>query len=165
MFREKSIVAFSVTSLLLISCAAGTAIAQRQSTPRAPNKVALGERDVKQLLVLMDKDKNGRISRQEYMNFMQGEFDRLDKDKSGELDAKELRQSGLRPSDSTAENYVKQLLLLMDTDKNGKISKDEYMKFAQEEFDRLDEDKSGELDMTELTQSRLRPSTFSSVGK
>ena len=46
----------------------------------------------------MDTDKNGKISKQEYMNFMSAEFDRLDKDKSGELDAKELAQSQLRPA-------------------------------------------------------------------
>jgi hypothetical protein len=32
------------------------------------------------------------------MNFMSAEFDRLDKDKSGELDQKELEQSQIRAS-------------------------------------------------------------------
>lgn len=54
-----------------------------------------------------------------------------------------------------AEDNVKQLLLLMDTDKNGKISKAEWMKFMSEEFDRLDTDKSGELSKTELLNSRI----------
>jgi hypothetical protein len=62
------------------------------------------------------------------------------------------------------QEEVKQLLLLMDTDKNGKVSKQEFMKFTEEEFDRLDKDKS-ELDPKELSQSRLRPSTFAKVGK
>jgi len=39
------------------------------------------------------------------------------------------------------------------------------MKFMEEEFDRLDKDKSGELDPKELSQSRLRPATFAKVGK
>ena len=43
-----------------------------------------------------------------------------------------------------------QLLDLMDTDKNGKVSKDEFMSFMQAEFDYADKDKSGELDPTEL---------------
>jgi hypothetical protein len=33
------------------------------------------------------------------------------------------------------------------------------------EFDRLDKDKSGELDPKELAQSRLRAAPFASVGK
>ncbi len=44
----------------------------------------------------------------------------------------------------------------MDTDKNGKISKAEWMKFMEQEFDRLDTNHNGELDVKELTQSRMR---------
>ena len=80
----------------------GSATAQKsppgQRNPPAAGTadvVALGEPEVKALLQLMDTDKNGKISRQEFMNFMQKEFDRLDKDKSGELDPKELAQSRL----------------------------------------------------------------------
>ena len=40
----------------------------------------------------MDTDKSGKISKEEWMKFMEAEFDRLDKDKKGELDAKELEQ-------------------------------------------------------------------------
>jgi hypothetical protein len=76
----------------------GTAVAQRQSVPKPQDKLALGEDEVKQLLLLMDTDKNGRVSRQEFMKFMEAEFDRLDKDKSGDLDVKELAQSQLSAS-------------------------------------------------------------------
>ena len=44
----------------------------------------------------------------------------------------------------------------MDTDKNGKISKQEWMKFMEAEFDRLDKDKSGELTPQELELSKVR---------
>jgi hypothetical protein len=64
-----------------------------------------------------------------------------------------------------ADNEARQLLLLMDTDKNGKISKHEWMSFMEAEFDRLDKDKSGELDVKELAQSKFRVSHFTSVGK
>jgi EF hand len=54
----------------------------------------------------------------------------------------------------------------MDTDENGKISKAEWMKFMSDEFDRLDKDKSGELDPEELKQSRIVSShDFLRVGK
>jgi hypothetical protein len=49
--------------------------------------------EVKQLLLLIDTNKSGKISKEEWMKFMEAEFDRLDKDKTGELDAKELAQS------------------------------------------------------------------------
>jgi len=45
----------------------------------------------------------------------------------------------------------------MDRDQNGKVSKQEFMDFMEAEFARLDKNKDGELDVTELTQSRLHP--------
>jgi hypothetical protein len=79
----------------------GTAGAQKQSVPTSDDKLALGEGEVKQLLLLIDTDKSGKISKEEWMKFMEAEFDRLDKDKTGELDAKELGQSRLRVSHFT----------------------------------------------------------------
>jgi hypothetical protein len=60
------------------------------------SKVAEGEPAAKQLLLLMDTDKNGRVSRSEFMAFMQAEFDRLDTNHDGELDVKELTQLQIR---------------------------------------------------------------------
>lgn len=55
-----------------------------------------------------------------------------------------------------ATEAAKQLLLVMDTDNSGKVSKEEWMKFMSEEFDRLDVNHDGQLDVKELTQSRMR---------
>ena len=81
-------IAMPVLGLLLTSAA----FAQKEPAPKAPDKVAIGEAEVTQLLALMDTDKSGKISKQEFMKFMEAEFNRLDKDKSGELDPKELLQ-------------------------------------------------------------------------
>jgi hypothetical protein len=59
---------------------------------------SLGEGEVRKLLLLMDSDKNGKISKQEWMDVTAAEFDRLDKRKSGGLDANQLAQSSLRVS-------------------------------------------------------------------
>jgi EF hand len=63
------------------------------NVPVRPNVGLIAEQNVKQLLLLMDTNKNGRISKKEWMDFMSAEFDRLDTDKSGELDPKELTKS------------------------------------------------------------------------
>lgn len=77
----------------------GTVFAQvRTPDNRNTNTPVLADAEVKRLLVLMDTDKNGKISKEEFMKFMEAEFNRLDKDKSGELDPKELTQSQVRPS-------------------------------------------------------------------
>jgi len=72
--------------------------AQKAATPKTVNKGAIAEEHAKELLLLMDTDKNGKISKREWMKFMEAEFDRLDKDKKGELDPQELRQSKLQVS-------------------------------------------------------------------
>lgn len=74
----------------------GNANAQKQPPSKAPDKLALAQNQIEQLLLLMDTDKNGKISKQEWMSFMEAEFDRLDTDKSGELDVKEIAQSRLQ---------------------------------------------------------------------
>jgi hypothetical protein len=51
---------------------------------------SLGEGEVRQLLFLLDSDKNGKISKQGWMNVTAAEFDRLDKRQSGDLDANQL---------------------------------------------------------------------------
>ena len=60
---------------------------------------------------------------------------------------------------------VRQLLLLMDTDNDGKVSKQEFMKFMNAEFERLDTNNNGDLDVKELANSKVRVSHFASVGK
>jgi hypothetical protein len=75
----------------------------KASVPRPQDTLALGENAAKDLLLLIEPDKNGKISRQAWMRFMGEEFDRLDKDKKGELDAQELRSDRMvkhaRPQD------------------------------------------------------------------
>jgi hypothetical protein len=68
---KKEYVLFVIVVLMfaLVAVAAG----QKASTPKAQDK-------------------------KEYMNFMEAEFNRLDKDKSGELDPKELTRSQFRAS-------------------------------------------------------------------
>jgi len=97
MFRtHKSALVGLVAAALLASGAwVGTAVA-REITAPAPHKLAKVDAETKQLLLLMDRDQNGKVSKQEFMTFMEMEFDRLDKDKNGQLDVRELTQSQFR---------------------------------------------------------------------
>ena len=88
----------AIAALVATWAILGTAVAQRQAVPKPQDKLALGEPEVTLLLLLMDTDMNGKISKEEWMKFMEAEFDRLDKDKKGQLDVKELTQSKLRVS-------------------------------------------------------------------
>jgi hypothetical protein len=83
-----------VSGSLVLACAAFLvpAAAQKDSTPKPQNSLALAEDHVKQLLLIMQANAEGKISKQQYMKFMEAEFERLDKNKTGELDVKSLMQ-------------------------------------------------------------------------
>jgi EF hand domain-containing protein len=84
-----------IAALFVAGAMEGSAIAaQIAATPKSQNQnnVAVGETNTKQLLLLMNQDKEGKVSRQEFMSFMEAEFDRLDKKKDGKLNVKELTQ-------------------------------------------------------------------------
>jgi hypothetical protein len=83
---------------MTLGAAFGTAVSQKQNVPKTPDKLVIGQEQVRQLLLLMDTDKDGMISKQEWMNYMSAEFDKLDTDKSGKLDQKELTYSSVRAS-------------------------------------------------------------------
>lgn len=82
---------FTVTTIVL----GIVTFAQKSSVPKQPTKDSLAQQKVTELLLLMDTDKNGKISKQGWMKFMEAEFDKSDRDKIGELDRKELLQSDI----------------------------------------------------------------------
>jgi Ca2+-binding EF-hand superfamily protein/mono/diheme cytochrome c family protein len=113
--------------------------------------------DARQLLRLMDNDRNGAVSRDEFMQFMSQSFDRFDVDRSGGIDSKEASNVafpfGLRTS-KAAKADIGQLLRLMDSDKNGTVTKDEFLQFMSQTFDRLDVNTNDRLVREELQRLR-----------
>jgi len=87
-----------IAALTAVLAMQSAAPAQKDSAPKPVDNLALGADDVKQLLLLIGADKNGKITKHEWMSFMEAEFDRLDAKRTGELDAKELAESKLRVS-------------------------------------------------------------------
>jgi len=87
----------SVGALLALETRRETSFAQdTASVPKQQDNLAIGERDAEQLMLLIGPNKNGKVTKQAWMKFMAAEFDRLDKDKGGSLDVKELAESRLR---------------------------------------------------------------------
>jgi 5S rRNA maturation endonuclease (ribonuclease M5) len=100
MRKPKSYVWFIAVAVVLVATLSvlGSAAAQKASVPKPQDKLALGEDDVKHLLLLMDADHKGMVSKQEFMKYMEAEFERLDKNKIGQLNVKELTRSNLTAS-------------------------------------------------------------------
>lgn len=89
---------YAVNSLVIaIILGAGMGIGIMFARGDAPrnDKLAMGEPEVKQLLSLLGQDKNGMVSEQAFLNYMKAEFERLDTNKEGVLNAWKLT----RPAD------------------------------------------------------------------
>jgi hypothetical protein len=104
--KFKKMLIVPVAAVLIAAGAkVGTALAAQDTSTQAadqvkkPNakKVAEGEVEARRLLLLMDRDASGKVSHEEFMNFMEAEFVRLDVNKDGELDVKELTQARFTP--------------------------------------------------------------------
>jgi Ca2+-binding EF-hand superfamily protein len=85
-----------ITLLFAAWAAPACAVEQKQATPKPLDKNALRAQEVKQLLLLMDTNASGQISKEEWLKFMEAEFDRLDKSKTGKVDLKDISQSHQR---------------------------------------------------------------------
>jgi len=92
MRRGNLLIALMATILVFT----GAAFPQKDSVPKKQDKAMLASESVKELLLLLHTNNSGKISKQEWMKFMEAEFDRLDKDKKGEIGPEELRSSRLR---------------------------------------------------------------------
>jgi Ca2+-binding EF-hand superfamily protein len=91
MLKPRNIVCLLIALSIAPGVVPRTAVAQTKApVPKPQNKMAIAENEFKQLLLLMDANKNGKISKQEYMKFMEAEFDWFDKNHNGELDVKEV---------------------------------------------------------------------------
>jgi hypothetical protein len=103
--RKIILIVLAVVAMVAVGTMFGVTVgtAQAQSTAASPDSkqkeknLVAGEEEAKRLLLLMDRDKSGKVSRQEFMNFMAEEFERLDINKDGELDVQELTRSRLTP--------------------------------------------------------------------
>ena len=91
-----------IAAMFVVGALVRTAMAQgaHDMPPASENRsVAIArEREAKQLLLLMDRNKDGKVSKEEWMNFMEAEFDRLDTNHDGFVDAKDMEKSQLQPS-------------------------------------------------------------------
>jgi hypothetical protein len=92
---KRRMFATSVVALVLVVT---IAVAQKDGNlRRRPDPAVLATEKVKELLLIMDDDRNGTITKEEWVRFMAAEFDRLDKDKRRALDVNEIAPTTLRP--------------------------------------------------------------------
>jgi EF hand domain-containing protein len=93
---RKRLAALVISSLFVVGGIVGTAVAQERDMPLpSEHRATVNARreEAKRLLLLMDTNKDGKVSKEEWMSFMEREFDRLDTNHDGFVDVKDLEHS------------------------------------------------------------------------
>jgi|ERR1700693_773594 Ca2+-binding EF-hand superfamily protein len=148
MAKLQNIIALVGVSLVIGSAStAAVALTKRTSTVAA--------RDVSQLVRMMDQDMNGTVSKQEFLDFMSQMFDRADVNHNQVLDRREAGVPLVALNKRTiiaGTRDVSQLVRLMDKDKDGSVSKQEFLDAMLQMFDRADVNHDQELDRNEVAR-------------
>ena len=93
-----------------------------------------------------DKNKDGKITSQEYLNATSKAFDELDKNRDGVLTKEEIQANDKIDADK--------LIRETDANRDGKILKKEYQKAAKQRFHSMDKNKIGHIDYNEWPSDR-----------
>jgi Ca2+-binding EF-hand superfamily protein len=100
-----------------------------------------------------DTDKSGTLSQAEVLASAEKMFERRDSNKDGAIDAADAGK-GKWHHGKHGEKRAERMLQRLDTDKVGKISKDEMLARATQTFQRLDADGNGEVTKAEVDAKR-----------
>ena len=89
---------------------------------------------------MMDTNKDGKVSKEEFMKAHEAMFDQMDANKDGFIDKDEMGKM----------MEGKCGMSMMDTNKDGKVSKEEFTKHHDAMFDQMDANKDGSIDKDEM---------------
>lgn len=111
---------------------------------------------IDELFTGIDKNKDGKISKQEYLDAAKKTFNKLDKNRDGFLSKEELEAA----DKAAAKKFLKET----DVNKDGKISQEEYIKAAEKRFKFLDKNHDGFIDQKEWNDKNTSVNRNSQVG-
>ena len=103
-------------------------------------------------LEFADANKDGKVTRQEYIDARAAQFARMDRNGDGVVDDADSRERA--EQSAMAKRMANAMRGRIDANSDGKISKDEFVNAPTMLFDRFDADKNGELDARELEAAR-----------
>ncbi len=99
-----------------------------------------------------DANHDGKVTRQEYLDARAEQFSRLDRNGDGVIDDTDAPDRANQPQGG--KRMAAAMRGRIDTNGDGKITKEEFTNAPTMLFDRFDADKNGELDAKELEAAR-----------
>jgi Ca2+-binding EF-hand superfamily protein len=103
--------------------------------------------DFSKLLENADVNGDGIITKAEFTAARAKMFDRLDRNHDGYLTKDDMPRFSLRQNGS---GRIQEMVLLMDKDGDGRVSRDEFVNSPSLLFDRADANHDGQVDSSEL---------------
>jgi Ca2+-binding EF-hand superfamily protein len=154
----------SLVALCLLLIGSVAVFAQAPAPRQLPPHMAFWLKSTPDgILRRYDKDGDGYLSREEAPPFLRPQFDKADQNKDGKLDRQEIaavlrvlrqRFAAKLPAANSAEvEAIYQRLLKLDSDGDGKISRAEAKGPLAKQFEKLDTNKDGYLDKSELRRA------------
>ena len=109
----------------------------------------------KETMHKMDANGDGMVSKDEWMSFQNRMFDALDKDKSGFLDEAEFTAPFNENLAFATAAYAhglmtKSMFTKIDTNGDGKISREEFLAYHRKVFEMLDKQKKGMVGLVDF---------------
>jgi Ca2+-binding EF-hand superfamily protein len=127
-----------IVAITIFTCAAA-ALAQGRDGPAA-------------LFDRADKNGDGVVARDEFLASRAEQFASRDRNGDGFIDSSDMSErAAARPRISQA---MTAMITQFDTDKDGKVSKTEFVDGGAKLFERADSDKSGSLDAKEVDAAK-----------
>ena len=107
-----------------------------------------------EMMHMIDSNKDGKISKDEWVAYQTQLFTALDKNKDGILDTQEF-YGDPKPVDFATGGYAraletKQMFGKIDANGDGKVSREEYINFQVKVFDMMDTNKKHELGVADF---------------
>ena len=99
-----------------------------------------------------DANHDGKVTRQEYIDARAAQFSRMDRNGDGFIDNADAREGA--DQSERGRRAASAIRGRIDSNGDGKVSKEEFVNAPTMVFDKFDADKNGELDAKELEAAR-----------